>query len=100
MQGTQPFDPKPASETRRLAFDFDLQAGETITVADCTAAVWSGVDATPSAIMGAVSASGSQILAFVDGGVEGVVYLLTASATTSLGQTLVRQGFLAIRGAA
>lgn len=99
MLTLQEFDPKPAAETQRLAFDFDLESGELLASATVSCVVWSGVDATPSTMVGAVTYSASQVFAIISAGVAGAIYLLTATATTSLGRTLQKQGYLGIRGA-
>jgi hypothetical protein len=91
--------PKSAGETRSIAFDFisKLALGETISTKAVTASVYSGVDATPSAIIsGVATSSGTKVYQIVTGGVTGVIYELVATITTSTGQTLTLNGLLAI----
>lgn len=95
------FKPKRVGETVFLkpAFDFisALAPGETITTATVTAAVYSGVDPNPSAIIsGSAVISGTQVTQTVTGGVVGTIYGLTCVVTTSLGQTLNSAGFFSI----
>lgn len=74
-----------------------LGGTETLSTAVCAASVYSGTDANPSAIVsGAASISGSNVLQLVTAGVLGVIYELKFTVTTSLGQTLVLCGYLAI----
>lgn len=86
-------------ETRSYAFDFTSALGttETISTKILTAAVYSGTDANPSAIIsGSASSSGSIVTQKVTAGTSGVIYALTCTVTTSLGQTLVLMAFLAV----
>lgn len=99
MSARQEFRPKPAASTHSVVFEFlsELGAGETISTQSVAASVWSGTDASPSSLIsGSASASGTQVTQLVTGGVEGVVYNLTCTITTSAGQTLVKSGYLAI----
>lgn len=91
--------PKLAGETRRVVFDFVslLGIGETISTQVCTATVWSGVDASPSAVInGSATASGSQVTQSLTGGVAGTIYDITCTITTSASQTLSLKGLLAV----
>ena len=93
------FPPKHASAIKKLVFDFisDLAVGETISTQTVTASVWSGTDASPSAIInGAATAAGTKVTQTITGGVVGVFYKLTCTITTSAGQTLIMIGYLAI----
>lgn len=88
----------PASDYSAI-FDFaqDLTVGETVSSASVTAAVYSGTDPTPSAILnGAPVASGKQVAQLTTGGILGTTYYITCTATTSLGQVLTRAGYLVI----
>lgn len=90
---------KPSNETRSEVFDFTsrLAIGETISTASVTATVYSGTDASPSAVVsGSASISGSQVTQMLTGGVEGNVYLLSCVAITSASQQLRLDGFLAV----
>lgn len=91
--------PKLVGETASLVFDFAsrLAAGETISTQVVAASVYSGVDATPSAIIsGSATASGTQVTQKITGGVSGVIYELLCTITTSGGQTLQMATFLAV----
>ena len=90
---------KPANETRKETFNFaaQLAIGETISTATVTSAVYSGTDAAPSAVIsGAATISGVTVVQLLTGGIEGNVYLLTCSVSTSAGQVLKQTGFLVI----
>lgn len=80
-------------------FDFaqSLAVGETLTTVSTTATVYSGTDATPSAVLsGAPTVSGKQVIQNLTGGVLGVVYYLVCAATTSLGKVLVAEAYLPV----
>ena len=90
---------KLASETKTITFDFTslLAIGETISTQTCTATVYSGVDASPSAIIsGSASASGAIVSQKITAGTVGVIYSVACAITTSAGQTLKLVGFLAV----
>jgi hypothetical protein len=84
-----------AAEARNEVFDFlsQLNAGETISTASVTAAISSGVTASALPVIAAPSIGGSKVTVNISAGVIGVVYLLTCSITTSLGQTLLLNGY-------
>lgn len=91
--------PKLVSETETATFDFSsrLLPGVTISTQVCTAAVYSGTDATPSAIIsGAATLSGAIVSQKITAGTEGVIYEVTCTVTTSDGQTLILVGYLAM----
>lgn len=93
------FEPKAPTSSFQAVFDFalDLAIGETLSAASTTATCYSGSDTSPSSLIsGSASVSGKQITQKIIGGVSGNVYLLTCTATTSLSQTLVREGYLAV----
>lgn len=93
------FLPKLQGESRNYTFPFGalLANGETISTASVTAAVYSGTDASPSAIVnGAASISGQNVVQNFTAGVVGMLYQTKATITTSLGQTLNCVAFLAI----
>lgn len=99
MTSRQDFGPKKLGEQLLLTFEFisDLAAGETLATPSVVCTVWSGTDASPSSmISGAPSISGSQVKQLVINGVVGVVYYLTCTVNTSLGQILVQTGYLAV----
>jgi hypothetical protein len=91
--------PKPASSSDSYVLDFvdSIPAGSSISTQSVTASVYSGTDASPSAIIsGSATASGTQVTQKVTGGTVGVIYQLTWTVTTSGGLTLKKLGFLAI----
>lgn len=99
MSGRAQLDPKLVNETRNYTFDFSsrLAAGETISTQTVTASVYSGVDASPSAIIsGSASASGAVVTQKITAGTLGVIYELLCQITTSAGQTLDLAGYLAV----
>ena len=92
-------DPKLVGETVTETFDFTsrLAASETLSSPVVTAAVYSGTDATPSAVIsGSASVSGQKVTQKVTAGTSGVVYLLTCTVSTSTSQTLLLEAFLAV----
>lgn len=91
--------PKPVGETITITFDFTslLAASETLSTATMSIAVYSGTDSNPSAVLsGSASAGNGLVTQKVTAGVEGVIYKLKASVTTSASQTLVLSTYLAI----
>lgn len=92
------FQPKTDSSIVTLTFDFtsQLAAGETLSTATVTAAVWSGTDASVDIFSGSPAASNGLVTQKIKNGVLGVIYKLLASVTTSAGQTLEMAGYLAI----
>lgn len=91
--------PKLAGETAKVAFDFAslLASAETISTQVVTSTVYSGTDASPSALIsGAASATGSIVTQSVTGGVVGVLYELLCTITTSATQTRQISAFLAV----
>lgn len=90
---------KQSGETRTEIFDFAsrLALAETISTAAVTATVYSGTDASPSAVIsGSASISGSQVSQKLTAGTVGVTYLLACTVTTSASQTLIIYAFLAV----
>lgn len=99
MSGKVVLDPKGVSETLFVYFDFsdELSPTELILTEDVEATVYSGTDATPSAIIdGAASHSGNEVSQSITGGVAGVTYQLKCSIGTDLGQLLVKLAFLTV----
>src|SRR5882672_520441 len=93
------FPPKKQGSTVTFPFDFTsaLGATETISTQSVAASVWTGVDASPSAILsGGATANGAQVSQKLTAGVVGVIYSLVCNVTTSLGQTLRQSAYLAI----
>ena len=90
---------KSSTETSNVAFDFSsfLRSTDTISSAVCTCTVFSGTDASPSSVIsGSASISGFVVSQLITGGVSGVTYNLTCTATCSTGVISVLQGFLSI----
>lgn len=99
MSGRADLPAKLAGETKTYQFDFSssLAAGETLSTQVVTASVYSGVDASPSSLIsGVASSSGAVVSQKIAGGTLGVLYELLCTVTTSLGQTLLLSGYLAI----
>ncbi len=93
------FPPKLSSEIYNVTFDFTsrLASGETISTQVVAASVYSGTDATPSAIIsGTASASGAIVTQKITAGTIGVIYELKCTITTSTSQTLVLAGLLTV----
>ena len=94
---------KHSGETRTEIFDFasKLALAETISTATTTATVYSGTDATPSSVIsGSASISGTQVSQKLTDGTVGVIYIITCAITTSAGQSLRLNAFLAVVPAA
>ena len=93
------FSGKISSETviETFAFTSRLAAAETISTASVAATVYSGTDATPSAVIsGSSTITGQKVTQKLTGGTLGVIYKLVCTITTSLGQTLLLTAFLAV----
>ena len=81
------FSYKVTTENEQFTFDFStvMASSETISSAVCTVEVVSGTDPTPSTIkVGSPVISGQQVAQRISGGLDGVIYRLEMSATTSL----------------
>lgn len=93
---------KKSGETITVTFDFASKMNltgttETISSQSVTASVYSGTDATPSAIVsGGASASGTVVSQGITAGTAGVIYILLCQITTNLSQTLQLSALLAI----
>ena len=89
---------KTAAEVIACTWDFTnkMGTGETLsavsgfTVTDQTGTV------SADAAVGAGTISGDTVTASVSGGVAGNLYVLACEVTTSLGQTLVDEGFVMV----
>lgn len=95
----QTFPAKTVGVSKLYDFDFTSQlgVGETISTQSVQASVYTGNDPTPQNIVsGAATASGAVVSQLITAGVVGTIYSLLCTITTSLGQTLQLQGFLAI----
>jgi len=81
------FSYKSTTENEQFTFDFSpvLGSTETISSATCTVEVKEGTDPSPSSIkVGSPTISGSQVAQRISGGLDGVIYRLEMTATTSL----------------
>jgi len=90
---------KLSTDLIKQIFDFAsyLPVGVTISSAVTTATVYSGTDASPSALIsGSASISGSQVTQSITGGVIGVTYVVQCAATFSSGAVTTLSGVLAI----
>lgn len=91
--------PKSPDEIISVTFPFlsQVPAGETISSATVTCAVYSGTDASPSSmISGSDTITGTNVIQKITGGVEGVIYYLVCEANTSGGLRLQMAAFLAV----
>ena len=91
-------DGKPTGVTKNVQIDFtsQLAIGETISTQVVAATVYSGTDASPSAVIsGAATASGAVVTQKITAGVVGVIYELLCTITTSASQTLELSAYLA-----
>ncbi len=74
-----------------------LQVGESILSAVATISVYSGIDSNPSAMLaGTPTVSGTVVNTLIAPTVVGCIYEVKILAVTSLGQTLVLTGYLAV----
>lgn len=90
---------KLAGEIKSYSVDFAdvLPLGVTISTKTVTASVYSGTDASPSAIIsGVATSSGSVVTQKIAAGTLGVIYTLLWAITTSDSQTLHKTTLLAI----
>jgi hypothetical protein len=93
------FPSKPVGETSAYTFNFSdrLQFGESITGAVVAAAVASGVDPNPSAIIsGMATYNATTVTQNITGGLPGVIYAIACTVTASGSHNYVKQGSLAV----
>lgn len=93
------FPGKYSGDTAIHTFDFTskLSSGETLSTASVAATVYSGTDASPSALVsGSSTISGQKVTQVITAGTEGVTYKLICTVTTSSSQTLTLTAFLTI----
>jgi hypothetical protein len=86
------FSYKVTTENEQFTFDYStvLTSPETINSATCTVEVVSGTDSNPSAILvGTPVINGFQVAQRIYNGLDGVIYRLKMTATTSLGNVYV-----------
>lgn len=92
------FSPTDPGEIEAYSFDFArlLGTGETISSSAWSIVVVSGVDASPSSrLIGSAHVTGSVASQLIGNCLGGVTYLVTATVTTSTGQTLALWSHLA-----
>jgi hypothetical protein len=88
------FDPADAVESSLYTFDFvnEMQDGDTITAATwacAVAAASEGADASPAThVIGSAIFLGTETSQRVSGLLAGVIYVLSATVTTTKGDTL------------
>jgi hypothetical protein len=81
------FSYKITTENEQFTFDFSpiMSSTETISSATCTIEVKEGTDPSPSSIkVGSPAISGQQVAQRISGGLDGVIYRVEMTATTSL----------------
>jgi hypothetical protein len=81
------FSYKITTENEQFTFDFSpiMASSETISSATCTVEVVSGTDSSPTTILvGTPVVSGQQVAQRISGGLDGVIYRIEMTATTSL----------------
>jgi hypothetical protein len=97
MSGT--FSYKLTTETELFTFDFSaiLASTETISTASCTVQVKDGTDSNPNAIkVGSPAISGPLVVQRITGGLNGVIYRLEMTVTTSLTNVYTIVGDVAV----
>ena len=80
------FSYKITTENEQFTFNFStvMSTGETISLATSTVEVVSGTDASPTAILvGSPSINGQVVSQRISGGLDGVIYRIEVTATTS-----------------
>ena len=80
------FSYKITTENEQFTFDFStvMSSGETISLATSTVEVVSGTDPNPTAILvGSPVISGQQVAQRISGGLDGVIYRIEVTSTTS-----------------
>ena len=81
------FSYKITTENEQFTFDFSpiMASSETISSASCTIEVKEGTDPSPNSIkVGSPSISGQLVSQRISGGLDGVIYRIEMSVTTSL----------------
>lgn len=88
----QRFSPKDPVEVILVTFDYsDVLGitGETITSTAWSISVYDGVDPSPQTMLsGSGTFNNTSASNYIQGGVDGVTYLLSCVATTNSGETL------------
>lgn len=93
-QLVQQYSPRTMGEVVLFSMDYalNLQQGETINSSIWTCVLLSGTDSGVNRVSGGASTSGtvvSQLITFAAGTTSGNVYIISSTATTSLGQQLI-----------
>jgi hypothetical protein len=94
------FSPKDPRETFPVSIDFTnlLGVGETVSSVVFSVQVVNAVDPNAAAmISGAGTVSGNVCSQTITGGINGVTYLISALATTSLNNKLIGAGLLTVQ---
>jgi len=97
MSGT--FSYKLTTENELFTFDFSsiLTSTETISTASCTVQVKDGTDSNPNNIkVGSPAISGTKVVQRITGGLNGVIYRLEMTITTSLTNVYTLVGDVAV----
>lgn len=84
------FSYKITTENEQFTFDFSpiMASGETILTATCTVLVKEGTDPNPNdMIIGSPTISGQLVAQRLYGGLDGVIYRIQITITTSLTNT-------------
>ena len=86
---------KYPSETLGLVFDFAsrLLVGQTLVSSSAVAAVYSGTDPSPPTLTTVLS--GTKVTVGFAGGLTGVTYIITCTASTA-GQLFNMEGYLVV----
>jgi len=93
---------KSVGETNRYEFDFisQLASGETISTQTVVASVYAGElpdgELASDIILGSPWKHNTSVYQRITAGVAGMIYKLTTTITTSLSQTLIIEGYLAV----
>lgn len=93
------FPQKNPADTLPLVFDFSsyLPTSVTVSSAVTSATVYSGTDASPTALIsGSPTVSSPTVTQNTIGGVEGVTYIVSCSATLSNAAIITLQGYLSV----
>jgi len=80
------------NEKRRYIIDYEpfLQTGETLSTVSTVVTETTGIESSPTLIVSSSSIelpSSQRAILFVSGGVDGAMYKIDVTVTTSLGQT-------------
>jgi hypothetical protein len=89
---------KASGETIPLVVNFSdrLQYGETINGASCSVTVLSGVDGSPSSMLGSLSYTSTTVTQVITGGVIGVTYMVIFVVTGTASHNYIKEGRLVV----